>query len=54
MNNTSIHQPNLDVIDQEAKHQRDFERSLLQQKFSKKYQEERGISFADGKFYPKS
>ena len=50
MNNTSIHQPNLDIIALETKHQKDFERALKQQEFSKNYQEERGISFADGKY----
>lgn len=57
MNNTSIHQPNLDIIALETKHQKDFERclcwgtqSLKQQEFSKNYQEERDISFADGNY----
>ena len=50
MNNSSIHQTNLDVIALESKHQSDFERSHLQQKFSKNYKEEQGISFEDGKY----
>ena len=50
MNNSSIHQPNLDVIALETKHQEDFERSLKQQKFSKNYKDELRTSFADGKY----
>ena len=50
MNNTSIHQANLDVIALETKHQSDFERSLLQQEFSKNYRDEPRISFEDGKY----
>ena len=50
MNNSSIHQPDLDVIALETKHQRDFERSLKIQKFSKNYRDELRISFEDGKY----
>ena len=50
MNNSSIHQPNLDIIALETKHQKDFERSLFVQEFSKNYKEERSISFEDGKY----
>ena len=50
MTNNSIHQANLDVIALETKHQRDFERSLAQQKFSKNYRDELRISFEDGKY----
>lgn len=50
MNNSSIHQANLDVIALETKHQRDFERSLEVQKFSKNYRDELRISFEDGKY----
>ena len=50
MNNSSIHQTNLDVIALETKHQSDYERSLRQQKFSKNYQDQLRISFEDGKY----
>ena len=50
MNNSSIHQPNLDVIALEAKHQEDFERSQTSWKFSQNYKEELRISFEDGKY----
>ena len=50
MNNSSIHQVNLDIIALETKHQRDFERSLEAQEFSKNYRDELRISFADGKY----
>ena len=50
MSNSSIHQPNLDVIALETKHKSDFERSLEQQEFSKNYKEELRINFEDGKY----
>ena len=50
MNNPSIHQANLDIIALEVKHQEDFERLQEIQKFSKNYQDELRISFADGKY----
>ena len=50
MNNSSIHQPNLDVIALETKHQSDFERSLKVKEFSKNYRDELRISFEDGKY----
>ena len=49
MNNSSIHQPDIDVIALESRHQSDFERSLKVQKFSKNYQEFR-TSFVDSKY----
>ena len=49
MNNSSIHQPDIDVIALESRHQSDFKRSRLQQKFSKNYQEFR-TSFVDSKY----
>ena len=50
MINHSIQQQEIDVITLEAKHQSDFERSLLQQKFSKNYRDELRTSFEDGKY----
>ena len=50
MNNSSIHQPDIDVIALKSRHQSDFERSRLQQKFSKNYQDEPCTSFEDGKY----
>ena len=50
MNNSSIHQANLDIIALETKHQSDFERSLSQQEFSKNYRDEPRIGFEDGKY----
>ena len=50
MNNSSIHQANLDVIALETKHQSDFERSVKQQEFSKNYKDELRTSFGDGKY----
>ena len=50
MTNHSIHQPDLDVIALETKHQEDFERSLVQQKFCQHYVEELRTSFEDGKY----
>ena len=50
MNNSSIHQPNLDVIALETKHQEDFERSQASWKFSQNYKDELRISFEDGKY----
>ena len=57
MNNSSIHQSDLDVIALETKHQKDYERclrlasqSLKVQKFSENYRDKLRTSFADGKY----
>ena len=50
MINHSIQQQEIDVIALESKHQSDFERSLLQEEYSKNYQDESRTSFADGKY----
>jgi len=50
MNNPSIHQPNLDIIALETKLKSDYERSRLQQEYSKNYKEELRIGLEDGKY----
>ena len=47
---TSIPDTPFDPIAFETKHQKDYERSLTQQKFSKQYQDPLNNTFADGKW----
>ena len=45
-----VHEPKFDPIAFETKHQKDFERSLNEQKFSRQYKDALNNSFADGKW----
>ena len=50
MTNHSIHQSELDIIELESKHQKQFERTQAKKEFSKNYKDRRPASFAYGKY----